>query len=127
MKTQPGTSVPALHHAEFGAGTYPIRGLAPMCRVMTSPYGPDSAGRAEGTIMAATTGTTSFEVPAGRRPGLPAGWLLAPIAAGGAVLLALVVAVVFMAALHSLAPTPSGSSTGTPVIAPHPKPGPSGY
>ena len=75
--------------------------------------------------MAATT-VTSIDVPVKRPRELAPGWYLAPIAAGGAVLLAVAVALIFTMVLRGLAPAPAGHGTGTHVVEPHPRPGPFG-
>jgi hypothetical protein len=50
----------------------------------------------------------------------------APVAVGVAVVLAVTAALIVIAAWRGLAPAPVGHRTGTPVIVPHPAPGPRG-
>ena len=50
----------------------------------------------------------------------------APIAAAVALVLAVTAAVILIAVCRGLAPAPGGLRTGTPVVVPHPAPGPPG-
>jgi hypothetical protein len=71
--------------------------------------------------MAAT-----IKVPASRPPRLQHRQLLALIAVGVTLVLAVTVALLFIAVACGLAPGPVGHRAGTPVVVPHPAPGPSG-
>ena len=71
--------------------------------------------------MAAT-----IKVPASRPARLRHRQLLALIAAGIALVLAVTAALIVIAVCHGLAPAPAGHRTGTPIVVPHPAPGPSG-
>ncbi len=71
--------------------------------------------------MAAT-----IKVPASRLAGLQHRQLLALIAVGVALVLAVTAALIFVVVARGLAPAPSGDRTGTPVVMPHPAPGSSG-
>ena len=71
--------------------------------------------------MAAT-----IEVPASR-PARPQHRRFAvPVSIGVALVLAVTAALIVIAVWRGLAPAPAGYRTGTPVVAPHPAPGPSG-
>jgi hypothetical protein len=71
--------------------------------------------------MAAT-----IEVPAGR-PARPRHRRFpAPITVGVALVLAVMAALILIAVWRGLAPAPAGHRTGTPVVVPHPAPGPPG-
>ena len=50
----------------------------------------------------------------------------APIAAGVALVLAVTAALIVIALWRGLAPAPAGLRTGTPIVVPHPAPGPPG-
>ena len=52
--------------------------------------------------------------------------LLALIAVGVALVLAVTAALIVIAVCHGLAPAPAGHRTGTPIVVPHPAPGPPG-
>ena len=71
--------------------------------------------------MAAT-----IEIPVSRPAGPRHRRFPAPVAVGVAVVLAVMAAVILIAVWHGLAPAPGGLRTGTPVVVPHPAPGPSG-
>ena len=71
--------------------------------------------------MAAT-----IDVPAGRPAGPRHRRFPAPIAVGVAVVLAVTAAVILIAVWRGLAPAPAGLRAGTPIVVPHPAPGPSG-
>jgi len=75
--------------------------------------------------MAATT-AESTEVPVTSFPGLPPRRLPAPVAAAVALVLAMTAALIFIAVSRALAPGPGGCRTGTPIVVPHPTPGPFG-
>jgi len=75
--------------------------------------------------MAAATGT-GVEPPVTGLPGLPPRWLAAPLTAAVALVLAVTAALIFAAAVRGLAPAPGGHQAGTPVLLPHPAPGPFG-
>ena len=51
---------------------------------------------------------------------------LAPIAVGVALVLAVTAVVILIAVWRGLAPAPAGHRTGTPIVVPHPAPGPPG-
>jgi hypothetical protein len=67
----------------------------------------------------------TIETPVRRRIKLQRRLFLVPISAVGALLLALSVVLLFIA-ISGLAPAPSGHRTGTPIVVPHPSPGPFG-
>ena len=71
--------------------------------------------------MAAT-----IKVPVSRLAGRQHRQLPALIAAGVALVLAVTAALILIAVTRALAPAPAGDRTGTPVVMPHPVPGPSG-
>jgi hypothetical protein len=71
--------------------------------------------------MAAT-----IEVPVSRPVRQQHRWFPAPVAAGAALVLAVTAALIFIAVARGLAPAPTGHRTGTPVVMPHPAPGPFG-
>jgi len=48
------------------------------------------------------------------------------IAVGAALVAAVTAALIFLAVSQGLAPAPGGHTTGTPVVVPHPAPGPFG-
>ena len=50
----------------------------------------------------------------------------APIAVGVALVLAVTAALIVLAVWRGLAPVPADPRTGTPILVPHPAPGPSG-
>jgi hypothetical protein len=79
--------------------------------------------------MTAATGT-SIETPVNRPLWLEPRRFPVPIAAAVALVVALALAVtavlIFVAVSRGLAPGPSGHRTGTPVVVPHPTPGPFG-
>ena len=50
----------------------------------------------------------------------------APVAVGVALVLAVTAAMIVVAVCRGLAPAPVGHRTGTPVVVPHPAPGPFG-
>jgi hypothetical protein len=52
--------------------------------------------------------------------------LLAPIAVAVALVLAVTAALILIAVWRGLAPAPIAHRTGTPIVVPHPAPGPSG-
>ena len=52
--------------------------------------------------------------------------LLALIAIGVALVLAVTAALILIAVWRGLAPVPVGHRTGTPIVVPHPAPGPPG-
>ena len=71
--------------------------------------------------MAAT-----IEVPASR-PARPQHRRFAvPVSVSVALVLAVTAALIVIAVCHGLAPGPAGHRTGTPIVVPHPAPGPSG-
>jgi len=76
----------------------------------------------EGAIMAAT-----IEVPVSR-PARPQHHrrFAVPVAVGVALMLAVTAALMFIAVSRGAAPASAGHRTGTPVIMPHPTPGPFG-
>jgi hypothetical protein len=71
--------------------------------------------------MAATT-----EVPVSRPAGPQHRRFPAPIAIGVALVLAVTAALIVVAVWRGLAPAPVGHRTGTPIVVPHPAPGPFG-
>jgi hypothetical protein len=72
--------------------------------------------------MAAT-----IEVPVSRPAGQRHRRFPAPVALGVALVLAVTAALIVVAVWRGLAPAaPVGHRTGTPVVVPHPAPGPSG-
>jgi hypothetical protein len=79
----------------------------------------------EGAIMATTT-SALIEVPVTASPGLPRRRLPALIAAAVTLVLAVTAALIFVAVSRGLAPGPTGHWTGTPIVVPHPTPGPFG-
>ena len=78
-----------------------------------------------GTIMAATT-AASTEIPVTSSPGLPPRRLPATMAAAITLVLAMTAALIFIAVSRGLAAGPGGCRTGTPIVVPHPTPGPFG-
>ena len=98
---------------------------APALAVGSRPGRPRSSAGREGAILAAATGA-SIEVPVTGLPGLPPRRFAAPLTAAVALVLAVTAALIFVAAVRGLAPAPSGHRTGTPVVVPHPTPGPFG-
>ena len=68
----------------------------------------------------------AIEVPVSRPPGLQHRRFPELIAVGVAQVLAVTAALIFVVVARGLAPAPSGDRTGTPVVMPHPAPGPSG-
>jgi len=83
-----------------------------------------SAGR-DAAILAATSGA-SLEVQGTGLPGLPPRRFAALLTAAVALVLAVTAAVIFAAAVRGLAPAPGGHQAGTPILVPHPAPGPFG-
>jgi hypothetical protein len=71
--------------------------------------------------MAATIQAPVSRPARPRHPQFPA-----LIAAGAALLAAVTVTLIFLAVSRGLAPAPGGHRTGTPVVVPHPAPGPFG-
>jgi len=98
---------------------------APALAAASHPDRPRSSAGREGAIMAAAAGA-SLGVPVTGHPRLPPGRFAAPLTAAVALLLAVTAAFIFVAAVRGLAPAPSGHRTGTPIVAPHPTPGPFG-
>jgi hypothetical protein len=70
--------------------------------------------------------SATIEVPVSRPARRQHRRFPAPMAAGVALVLAVTAALIFIAVARDLAPAPGGHRTGTPVVAPHPAPGPSG-
>jgi hypothetical protein len=68
----------------------------------------------------------AIEVPVNRPARLQHRRFPALIAAGVALALAVTAVLIFIAVSRGLAPAPIGHPTGTPVVVPHPTPGPSG-
>ena len=83
-----------------------------------------SAGR-DAAILVAAAGA-SREVAVTGLPGVPPRRFAAPLTATVALVLAVTAALIFAAAVRGLAPVPSGHQPGTPVLVPHPAPGPFG-
>jgi len=102
--------ITAQRHPELAAASRPDR--------------PPGSAEREAAILAATTGV-SIEVPV-TGPGLPPGRFAAPLAAAVALVLAVTAALIFVAVVRGLASAPSGHRTGTPIVVPHPTPGPFG-
>jgi hypothetical protein len=50
----------------------------------------------------------------------------APVALGVALVLAVTAVLILIAVWRGLAPAPTGHRTGTPIVVPHPAPGPPG-
>jgi hypothetical protein len=71
--------------------------------------------------MAAT-----IEVPVSRPAGPQHRRFPPLIAVGVALVLAVTAALILIAVARGLAPAPAGHRTGTPIVVPHPVPGPSG-
>ena len=71
--------------------------------------------------MAATIEVSASRLAAPRRRRFPA-----PMAAGVALVLAVTAALILIAVWRGLAPSPAGHRTGTPIVVPHPAPGPPG-
>ena len=71
--------------------------------------------------MAAT-----IKVPVSPAAGLQHRQLLALIAVGVALVLAVTVALIVIAVARGLVPAPAGYRIGTPIVVPHPAPGPPG-
>ena len=71
--------------------------------------------------MAAT-----IEVPVSRPASRQHRRFPAPVAVGVALVLAVTAALILIAVWRGLAPSPAGHRTGTPVVVPHPAPGPPG-
>ena len=71
--------------------------------------------------MAAT-----IKVPVSRPAGPQHRRFPAPIAIGVALVLAVTAALILIAVWRGLAPAPIAHRTGTPIVVPHPAPGPSG-
>jgi hypothetical protein len=85
------------------------------CRFMLS-----SAER-EAAVKAA-----AIEVPVTGLPQLSSRRLAAPITAAVALVLAVTAALIFVAVVRGLAAAPGGHRTRTPIVVPHPTPGPFG-
>ena len=81
----------------------------------------NSSTRQEAAVVA-----TTIKVPVGRPAGLQHRQLLALIAVGVALVLAVTAALILIAVARGLAPAPACHPSGTPIVAPHPAPGPPG-
>jgi len=98
---------------------------APALAVASRPDRPRGSAGRDAAIQAAAAGA-GREVAVTGLPGLPPRRFAAPQAAAVALVLAVTAAVIFAAAVRGLAPAPSGHRAGTPVLVPHPTPGPFG-
>jgi len=98
---------------------------APALAVASRPDRPRGSAGRDAAVKAATAGA-SREVAVTGLPGLPPRRFAAPLAAAVALVLAVTAALIFAAAVRGLASAPSGHQAGTPILVPHPTPGPFG-
>ena len=98
---------------------------APALAVTGRPGRPRGSAGRDAAILAAPPGA-SREVAVTGLPGLPPRRFAAPLTAAAALVLALTAALIFAAAVRGLAPAPGGHHAGTPILVPHPAPGPFG-
>jgi len=96
---------------------------APALAVADRPDRPQSSAGRDAAIPATGAG---LEVPVTGLPGLPPRRFAAPLTAAVALVLAVTAALIFVAVVRGLAPAPSGHRAGTPILVPHPAPGPFG-
>jgi hypothetical protein len=96
---------------------------APAPAVASRPDHPTSSAGRDAAIPA--TGA-DIEIPVTGLQGLPPRRFAAPLTAAVALVLAVTAALIFVAVVRGLAPAPSGHQAGTPILVPHPAPGPFG-
>jgi|APPan5920702752_1055751.scaffolds.fasta_scaffold79403_1 hypothetical protein len=96
---------------------------APALAEASRPDRPTSSAGRDAAIPATGAG---IEIPVTGLPGLPPRRFAAPLTAAVALVLAVTAAVIFASAVRGLAPAPSEHQAGTPILVPHPAPGPFG-